>query len=187
MELNSSIAYLTAIVNGYERQINKGYKTVGSKETFLKEVVGNLGDLLDFMSDKKTIESKSTLQLNAEVTENARAYKSTLAMKESVITSLKVDLKDMQIDLHKNGYIEQENIRLKADNLKLKSKLAMASVSGRTIRELKADNQLWAVVCTEQKEKLDLLKNTTCTWAILYKELLNDYKKATKSNWDENL
>ena len=153
MELNSSIGFLTAIIDGYEMEINK-VKTATVKSTVLKEVVSRLGGCLEFMHDKKRVEDNYSLTLNADLTESARAYKTSLVNKETVITSLKIDLNDKIMDLHKNGYIEQENIRLEADNLKLKSQLAMASVSGREIRDLKALNEVYKSVIDEQQSKI---------------------------------
>jgi len=119
MELNSSIGFLTAIIDGYEMEINK-VKTATVKSTVLKEVVSRLGGCLEFMHDKKRVEDNYSLTLNADLTESARAYKTSLVNKETVITSLKIDLNDKIMDLHKNGYIEQENKMLESDNLKAK-------------------------------------------------------------------
>jgi len=163
MELNSSIGFLTAIINGYERQINK-VKTETVKTNTLKEVVGNLGDLLDFISDKKATESKSTLELNKDLIENVRAYKISLAVERRVVDSLKIDLNDKIMDLHKIGYIEQENIRLEADNLKLEGQLAICNVNQKIITDLKSDVQMWQAQCVELREKLE--KATKCQWWI---------------------
>ena len=156
MDNRANEAYLIAIINGYERQINK-VKTETVKTNTLKEVVGNLGDLLDFISDKKATESKSTLELNADLRNNARVYQEDLAEKECTITTLAMNLNGL-------GYIEQENKMLEAENLELKSRLAMTSVSERTVRELKSDIQLWATLCSEQRQKIEKL--TGPTWWI---------------------
>jgi len=151
MDNAANEAYLTAIINGYERKINKNKGltptiTVG----VLKDVVATLGDLYEFMSDKKTTDSKSTLELNADFRNNARAYKEDLAEKECTITTLAMDLNGL-------GYIEQENKMLEAENLRLKSQLAMSSVNERTIRELKAENESIKSVNNEQRQKIEKL------------------------------
>jgi len=152
MDNRANEAYLIAIINGYERQINK-VKSETVRTNTLKEVVGNLGDLLDFISDKKAIESKSTLELNKDITESARAYKTsleTISQQECTITTL-------SMDVYNFGYIEKENKMLEAENLRLKSQLAMASVSGREIRELKALNEVYKSVIDEQQCKIKKL------------------------------
>jgi len=158
MDNAANEAYLTAIINGYERKINsnKGL-TQTTTTSVLKEVVATLGDLSDFMSDKKAKDSKSTLELNKDLRDNARAYQEDLAEKECTITTLAMDLNGL-------GYIEQENKMLEAENLRLKSQLAMSSVSERTARELKSDIQLWQTLCTEQRQKIEKL--TGPTWWI---------------------
>ena len=164
MDNRANEAYLTAIINDYERQINKGVKTVGNKETFLKDVVTTLGSLLDFMMDKTVTDSKSTLELNKDLIENVKAYKISLAVERRVVDSLKIDLNDKIMDLHKNGYIEQENIRLEADNLKLKSQLSICNVNQKIITDLKSDIQMWQAQCIELREKIEKL--TGPTWWI---------------------
>jgi len=154
MDNRANEAYLIAIINGYERQINKctdaTIKSATKNET-LKEVVATLGDLYEFMSDKKATESKSTLELNADLRNDARAYQEDLAEKECTITTLAMDLNGL-------GYIEQENKMLEAENLRLKSQLAMSSVNERTIRELKAENESIKSVNNEQRQKIEKLK-----------------------------
>jgi len=126
MDNRANEAYLIAIINNYERQINK--KTTATMKTMvLKEVIGNLGDLLDFMSDKKATESKSTLELNADLTESARVYKNTIAEQECTITTLAMDLSNA-------GYLEQENRLLDAENLMLNSKLAVVREENEKLR-----------------------------------------------------
>jgi len=124
MDNRANEAYLIAIIDGYDREVNK-IKTPTIKSTVLKEVTGRLNDLLTFMSDKTVAESKSTLELNKELVENVRAYKISLAVERRIVDSLKIDLNDKIMDLHKNGYIEQENKMLEADNLKLNNQLAL--------------------------------------------------------------
>jgi len=151
MDNRANEAYLIAIINGYERKINsnKGL-TQTTTTSVLKEVVATLSDLYDFMSDKKATDSKSTLELNADHTESVRAYKETITEQECTITTL-------SMDVYNFGYIEKENKILESENLELKSRLAMASVSGREIRELKSDIQLWQTLCTEQRQKIEKL------------------------------
>ena len=126
MDNRANEAYLIAIINNYERQINKK-ATATMKTMVLKEVIGNLGDLLDFMSDKKATESKSTLELNADLTESARVYKNTIAEQECTITTLAMDLSNA-------GYLEQENRLLDAENLMLNSKLAVVREENEKLR-----------------------------------------------------
>ena len=163
MDNRANEAYLTAIINDYERQINK-VKTETVKTNTLKNVVSNLGDLFDFMKDNTIKESKSTLELNKDLIENVRAYKISLAVERRVVDSLKIDLNDKIMDLHKIGYIEQENIRLEADNLKLEGQLAICNVNQKIITDLKSDVQMWQAQCVELREKLE--KATKCQWWI---------------------
>jgi len=163
MDNRANEAYLTAIINDYERQINK-VKTETVKTNTLKNVVSNLGDLFEFMKDNTIKESKSTLELNKELVENVRAYKISLAVERRVVDSLKIDLNDKIMDLHKNGYIEQENIRLEADNLKLEGQIAICNVNQKIITDLKSDVQMWQAQCVELREKLE--KATKCQWWI---------------------
>ena len=162
MDNRANEAYLIAIINSYEREINKGtdatIKSATKNET-LKEVVATLGDLHEFMSDKKAIDSKSTLELNADLTESARAYKNTLADKERAITRLNTkneELHELWYSMDK-GKLETENKMLEAENLELRSRLAMTSVSERTIRELKAENESIKSVNNEQRQKIEKL------------------------------
>jgi len=193
MDNRANEAYLTAIIDGYERKLDKKKGLAETTSTLmLKEVVVTLNDLSSFMRDKQSTDSKSTLELNADLRNNARAYQEDLAEKESTIETLSMNLGGL-------GYIEQENMILEADNLKLnnqltlqktkrkelfvecceaeiengkyimeiqtlnkenlelKSRLAMTSVSERTIRELKADNQFCEAICIEQREKIEKL------------------------------
>ena len=178
-------AYLIAIINDYERQINKGVKTVGNKETFLKDVVTTLGSLLDFMMDKKATDSKSTLELNKDLTENVRAYKDTLADKERAITRLNTkneELHELWYSMDK-GKLETENKMLEAENLELKSRLAMTSVSERTVRELKAENESIKSVNNEQREKNEVLKSASDMWSALYIEFKEKYLAVTGPMW----
>ena len=163
MDNRANEAYLIAIIDGYDREVNK-IKTPTMKSTVLKEVTSRLNDLLTFMSDKTVTDSKTTLELNKELVENVRAYKISLAVERRVVDSLKIDLNDKIMDLHKNGYIEQENIRLEAENLKLRTQLAFCNVNQKVITELKAENQMWQAMCIELREKLE--KATKFQWWI---------------------
>ena len=174
MDNRANEAYLTAIINSYEREINK-VKTETVKTNTLKNVVSSLGDLFEFMKDNTIKESKTTLELNKELVENVRAYKISLAVERRVVDSLKIDLNDKIMDLHKNGYIEQENIRLEADNLKLNNQLALQETKRKElfqecweaeiengkyimeIQDLKTDNQMWQAKCIELREKIEKL------------------------------
>jgi len=163
MDNRANEAYLIAIIDGYDREVNK-IKTPTMKSTVLKEVTSRLNDLLTFMSDKTVTDSKTTLELNKELVENVRAYKISLAVERRVVDSLKIDLNDKIMDLHKNGYIEQENIRLEADNLKLEGQIAICNVNQKIITDLKSDVQMWQAMCIELREKLE--KATKCQWWI---------------------
>ena len=126
MDNAANQAYLTAIIDGYQRKLSKSKGLTQTTSTLmLKEVVATLEDLASFIADRKATESKSTLELNKDLTESVRVYKTSLAEKEVVIDLLKVDINDKIMDLHKNGYIEQENKMLEADNLKLNNQLAL--------------------------------------------------------------
>ena len=165
MDNRANEAYLIAIIDGYDREVNK-IKTPTIKSTVLKEVTDRLNDLLTFMSDKTVTESKSTLELNKDLIENVRAYKDTLTDKERVITRLNTkneELHELWYSMDK-GKLEAENKMLEAENLELKSRLAMANVNENIIRGLKSDIQIWQAQCIELREKLE--KATKCQWWI---------------------
>jgi len=134
MDNAANQAYLTAIINGYERKINKNINknkglTQTTTTTMLKEVVATLGDLSDFISDKKATEGNYSLTLNADLTEYARAYKASLAQKQSVINDLNYDNnyknKLNNVICNNLEQLETENKMLEADNLKLNNQLAL--------------------------------------------------------------
>ena len=141
---NQILAYLESTINQYRR----AYEETSSNT--LKYMICDLEDFETFIEDLNNEPSKSTLELNADLRNNARAYKEDLAEKECTITTLATDLYNF-------GYIEKENKMLEVENLELRSKLAMTSVNERTIRELKADIQLWQTLCTEQRQKIEKL------------------------------
>ena len=122
MDNRANEAYLTAIIDGYQRKLNKHKGLAQTTSTLmLKEVVATLEDLASFIADSKATESKSTLELNKDLTESARAYKTsleTISQQECTITTQAMDLYDF-------GYIEKENKMLEADNLKLNNQLAL--------------------------------------------------------------
>jgi len=141
---NQILAYLESTINQYRR----AYEETSSNT--LKYMICDLEDFETFIEDLNNEPSKSTLELNADLRNNARAYKEDLAEKECTITTLATDLYNF-------GYIEKENKMLEAENLELKSRLAITSVSERAIRELKSDIQLWQTLCTEQRQKIEKL------------------------------
>jgi len=141
------LAYLTSTINQYQRAYEIEDACTASN------VINDLKDFETFLMDLNEDTTDNTLELNADHTENMRAYKTTLetiAQQECTITT-------QAMDLYNFGYIEKENKMLEIENLELKSRLAMASVSGREIRELKAENQLWQSICNEQKAKIEKL------------------------------
>ena len=183
---NKALSYLTSTINQYQRAYEIEDSCTASN------VINDLKDFETFLIDLNEDTTDNTLTLNADLRNNARAYQEDLAEKECTITTLAMNLGGL-------GYIEQENMMLEADNLKLnnqltlqktkrkelfvecceaeiengkyimeiqtlnkenlelKSRLAMTSVSERTIRELKADNQFCEAICIEQREKIEKL------------------------------
>ena len=141
---NQILAYLESTINQYRR----AYEETSSNT--LKYMICDLEDIETFIEDLNNEPSKSTLELNADLRNNARAYQNDLAEKECTITTLATDLYNF-------GYIEKENKMLEIENLRLKSQLAMASASDREIKELKSDIQLWQTLCTEQRQKIEKL------------------------------
>jgi len=196
MDNRANEAYLTAIINDYERQINK-VKTETVKTNTLKNVVSNLGDLFEFMKDNTIKESKSTLELNKELVENVRAYQNDLAEKESTIETLSMDLGGL-------GYIEQENMMLEADNLKLNNQLALQETKRKELFkecwEVEIENGKYIMEIQElNKENLDLkstlamtnvnenvirgMKSDIQIWQAQCIELREKLEKATKCQW----
>ena len=162
MDNRANEAYLIAIINNYERQINK--KTTATMKTMvLKEVIGNLGDLLDFMSDKKATESKSTLELNADLTEIARAYKSTISDQEVTITTLAMDIRE-------NGYKYDKEIK------ELKTKLVKQEIARKELFEecweAEIENGKYVIEIEDLKSNIKQLETRNSAW---------------KSKWDENI
>jgi len=153
MYKNAEIAaYITAMINHNDRVL-MGQKSPTMLTPTYKRYAEELSDLLDFATDKTVTDSKSTLELNKDLTESARAYKTsleTISQQECTITTL-------SMDVYNFGYIEKENKMLESENLRLKSQLAMASVSGREIRELKALNEVYKSVIDEQQCKIKKL------------------------------
>jgi len=155
---NKALAYLTSTINQYQRAYEIEDSCTASN------VINDLKDFETFLIDLNEDTTDNTLELNADLTENVRAYKISLAVERRVVDSLKIDLNDKIMDLHKNGYIEQENIRLEADNLKLKSQLSICNVNQKIITDLKSDIQMWQAQCIELREKIEKL--TGPTWWI---------------------
>jgi len=203
MDNRANEAYLIAIINSYEREINK-VKTETVKTNTLKNVVSNLGDLFEFMKDNTIKESKSTLELNKDLIENVRAYKISLAVERRVVDSLKIDLNDKIMDLHKNGYIEQENKMLESDNSKLNNQLALQETKRKELFhecwEAEIENGKHIIEIQElNKENLDLkstlamtnvnenairgLKSDIQIWQAQCIELREKLEKATKCQW----
>jgi len=144
---NEILAYLTSTINQYGR----------IEDAYGKNIIEDLKDFESFVMDLKEDTTDNTLTLNADLRNNARAYQDDLAEKECTITTLATDLYNF-------GYIEKENKMLEAENLELRSRLAMMSVNERTVRELKSDNQMWQAQCIELRKKLE--KATKCQWWI---------------------
>jgi len=203
MDNRANEAYLIAIIDGYDREVNK-IKTPTMKSTVLKEVTSRLNDLLTFMSDKTVTDSKTTLELNKELVENVRAYKISLAVERRVVDSLKIDLNDKIMDLHKNGYIEQENKMLESDNSKLNNQLALQETKRKELFhecwEAEIENGKHIIEIQElNKENLDLkstlamtnvnenairgLKSDIQIWQAQCMELREKLEKATKCQW----
>ena len=99
------IAYLSALINGYERKVNREDTSTLEREE-LKHVVADLGDFLDYIIDtKKNIKATPTesLELNAKLIEDIRLLKKSLSMKDTEIASLKV----RNTQLHELWYKQQ--------------------------------------------------------------------------------
>ena len=142
---NKALAYLTSTINQYQRAYEIEDSCTASN------VINDLKDFETFLIDLNETTTDNTLTLNADLRNNARAYQEDLAEKECTITTLAMNLGGL-------GYIEQENKMLEAENLRLKSQLAMSSVNERTIRELKAENESIKSVNNEQRQKIEKLK-----------------------------
>ena len=102
---NEVIAYLTAIINGYERKVNRENISTLEREG-LKHVVADLGDFLDYITDtKENIKATPTesLELNAKLIEDIRLLKKSLSMKDTEIASLKI----RNTQLHELWYKQQ--------------------------------------------------------------------------------
>ena len=201
MDNRANEAYLTAIINGYERQINK-VKSETVRTNTLKEVVGNLGDLLDFISDKKAKESKSTLELNKDLKESARAYKETITEQECTITTLAMDLredgykydkeiKDLKSKLNitdkqrlnwHNGFSEvrKENYELKELNDKL---IITGSELGFEIAKLNVKLEFQEIENGKYVMEIQDLKTDNKIWQAQCIELRDKLEKATKCQW----
>ena len=139
-------AYGTALINSYERRCE--FNT--PLRFTLKEVIKDIGLMIDYVMDLQEVDGKSTLEVESSLRENVRAYKDTLSDKECTITTLAMDLNSL-------GYIEQENKMLEADNLRLKSQLAMCTVNENIIRELRAEKQVLLNVINIEKIKMEKL------------------------------
>ena len=166
---NQILAYLESTINQYRR----AYEETSSNT--LKYMICDLEDFETFIEDLNNEPSKSTLELNADLRNNARAYQNDLAEKECTITTLTTDLYNF-------GYIEKENKMLEADNLKLNNQLVLQETKRKElfqecceaeiengkyimeIQDLKSDNQMWQAKCIELREKLE--KATKCQWWI---------------------
>ena len=168
MYKNAEIAaYITAMINHNDR-ILMGQKSPTMLTPTYKRYAEELNDLLDFATNRKVAESKSTLELNKELVENVRAYQNDLAEKESTIETLSMNLGGL-------GYIEQENMILEADNLKLNNQLTLQKTKRKKlfvecceaeiengkyiieIQDLKSDNKMWQAKCIELREKNEKL------------------------------
>ena len=87
---NEVIAYLTAMINGYERKVNREDISTLEREE-LKHVVADLGDFLDYITaTKENIKATPTesLELNAKLIEDIRLLKKSLSMKDTEIARL---------------------------------------------------------------------------------------------------
>ena len=102
---NEVIAYLSAMINGYERKVNREDTSILVTEE-LKHTIADLGDFLDYITDtKENINATPTesLELNAKLMEDMRLLKKSLSMKDTEIASLKV----RNTQLHELWYKQQ--------------------------------------------------------------------------------
>ena len=102
---NEVIAYLSALINGYERKVNREDASTMVIEE-LKHVVADLGDFLDYITDTKeniNVTPTESLELNAKLMEDMRLLKKSLSMKDTEIASLKV----RNTQLHELWYKQQ--------------------------------------------------------------------------------
>jgi len=164
---NEVLAYLTSMSNLYQRE-HEDCSTFS-----IQGVLNDLSNFESFVMDLNETTTDNTLTLNADLRANARTYQSDLAMKEATITTLANDCNELYYKISSKNQIEAENKMLEAENSKLRSQLAMSTVNENIIRELRADNHV--------------MKTSADTWAILYKDLLRDYKKASQTEWEENI
>ena len=101
---NEVIAYLTAMINGYERKVNRETSILVKEE--LKHTIADLGDFLDYIIDTKE-NTKATptesLELNAKLIEDIRLLKKSLSMKDTQIARLNT----RNTELHELWYKQQ--------------------------------------------------------------------------------
>jgi len=188
---NKALSYLTSTINQYQRAYEIEDSCTASN------VINDLKDFETFLIDLNEDTTDNTLTLNADLRNNARAYQEDLAEKECTITTLAMNLGGL-------GYIEQENMMLEADNLKLNNQLALQETKRKELFkecwEVEIENGKYIMEIQElNKENLDLkstlamtnvnenvirgMKSDIQIWQAQCIELREKLEKATKCQW----
>lgn len=146
-------ACITTLINGYERQINNEHIQL-YRRMALKDVVGDLGDFLDYVADLK--EDVQPTNIEAE-----RSYYDQIETKDYQITMLKNE------NLKLTKTLEQSETDLltmeEASRKNFRDYQSSYQVIEDCNSELKITNKEWQNTCDTLKDKLAKLRGPQWT------------------------
>jgi len=160
---NKALAYLTSTINQYQRAYEIEDACTASN------VINDLKDFETFLIDLNEDTTDNTLELNANLTENVRAYKITEEDKLNQVKDqcFQLSMNNQELWETKNKLEEEMKLRETKRKELLKECWEAEIENGKYIMEiqdLKSDNQMWQAQCIELREKLE--KATKCQWWI---------------------
>lgn len=141
-------ACITTLINGYERQINNEHIQL-YRRMALKDVVGDLGDFLDYVADLK--EDVQPTNIEAE-----RSYYDQIETKDYQITMLKNENLKLTKTLEQS---ETDLLTMEETNRKnFRSYQSSFQEAEKCNAELKTTNVMWQNSCSILKSKLDAIQ-----------------------------
>lgn len=141
---NQTIAYLTGVINNYEREISKGILPAKDIENY-KNTVADLGSLLDYI-----IEIPCE---NTDVAENNARYVNRIAELQN---ENKNSDKEYRRLFNEQVRIEKQNVMFEKENKGFKESLAMKE---SVIMNLKGEKDFALKICYEVKPSPKLENN----------------------------
>lgn len=129
-------ACITTIINGYEREINRAHIQIYTRMA-LKEVIGDLGDFLDYIADLKE-------DVQPTNTEAERSYYDQIETKDYQITMLK----------NENLKLTKRVDELCGQTVELVDKI---EPKNQLINKLKCSDRMWNEIYRQNLERIKKL------------------------------